>query len=142
MLNYHKFYEVEKLIFDKQFDKARATLKEIQETYLTLNEDNAKLRNQVHYLEELLYISRNLIFDGDAYWLISEGQKQGPFCPNCYHENGSLIRLRVEGLNGFDVHYDKERWVCSHCNKTIRPDQGTGQTNTVKESAKVIPFVQ
>ena len=130
MLNYYKFYEVEKLIVQGKLDEACNALTELQKCYASLNDETAKLRNQVHYLEELLYISRNLIFDGDAYWLISEGQKQGPFCPKCYHENGSLIRLNVQGLNTFEILSAKERWACVHCGTTITPETETTNTQT------------
>ena len=142
MLNYYKFYEVEKLISQGKHDEAFSALKELQEAYMSLNDESAKLRNQVHYLEELLYISRNLIFDGDAYWLISEGQKQGPFCPTCYHENGSLIRLRVDGVDSFEVQFARERWSCEHCGTVIAPEAEVEQAQAQARSAKITPFIQ
>lgn len=142
MLNYYKFYEVERLIKQGKLDDACNALTELQQNYLALNDDAAKLRNQVHYLEELLYISRNLIFDGDAYWLISEGQKQGPFCPKCYHDNGSLIRLQVEGIDSFEILQSKERWNCSHCGTVICPESEAEQQQLSTHGAKIIPFIQ
>lgn len=142
MLNYYKFYEVENLIKQGKLDEACEALTALQKNYLSLHDDHAKLRNQVHYLEELLYISRNLIFDGDAYWLISEGQKQGPFCPKCYHANGSLIRLRIEGLDSFEILHSKERWVCGHCNAIISPEAEPESMQIDERRAKIIPFMQ
>jgi len=142
MLNYYRFYEVEKLINQGNHHEACDTIKELQQGYAALSDEAARLRNQVHYLEELLYISRNLLFDGDAYWLISEGQKQGPFCPKCYHDNGSLIRLRIEGLDSFEILLSKERWICGHCGTSITPESDVEKTKTTEQSAKIIPFVQ
>ena len=142
MLNYYRFHEIEALISKNKIDEACVALRALQQSYMSLNDEAARLRNQVHYLEELLYISRNLIFDGDAYWLISEGQKQGPFCPKCYHENGSLIRLRVEGLDSFEIVQSRERWVCAHCGSSITPESESKKSQTTKTNAKVIPFIQ
>ncbi len=140
MFDYYKFYEVENLLSQGRIKEVQQNLKNLKQEFLNLQDEVGKLRNQNHYLEELLFISRNLIFDGDAYWLISEGQKQGPFCPNCYHQNGSLIRLRVENESDYKFNH-RELWHCDHCSLVVSPEVEQ-EKKSVKESAKVIPFIQ
>lgn len=96
MIEYYRFYEVETLISQGKVQEAVEELRALQKLYLELAQENSKLKVQLHDLEEILSISRNIIFDGDAYWLISGGEKQGPFCPKCYHANGDLIRMAVQ----------------------------------------------
>ncbi len=140
MFDYYKFYEMEKLLSQGRLRDVQKILKDLKQNFLAMQEEAVKLRNQNHYLEELLHISRNLIFDGDAYWLISEGQKQGPFCPNCYHQHGSLIRLRVEVSSDYKLNH-REFWHCDHCALMISPDVEP-ETKPSSRQANTLPFMQ
>lgn len=139
MIEYYRFYEVEKLINQGKFDQALVELRSLQKLYIELAQENAKLRVQLHDLEDVLSISRNIIFDGDAYWIISGGQKQGPFCPRCYHENGDLIRMNIE--KRLDA-YDKSIWTCPHCQFTAEPEIEIDTAQAPAPKAKIIPFMQ
>jgi hypothetical protein len=48
---------------------------------------------QVQEYEDVLYLARNLVLDGQFYWLVTGNIRQGPFCPHCYNRDGLLMRL-------------------------------------------------
>ncbi len=139
MIEYYRFYEVESLISQGKLKEAAEELRSLQKLYLELSQENSKLKVQLHELEEILSISRNIIFDGDAYWLISGGEKQGPFCPKCYHANGDLIRMHVYKKDEFNL---KTKWVCPHCSFSAEPDVDLDTGKAPSQRAKIIPFMQ
>lgn len=139
MIEYYRFYEVETLINQGKLKEAFEELHTLQKLYMELSQENAKLKVQLHDTEEILSISRNIIFDGDAYWLISGGEKQGPFCPKCYHANGDLIRMTVIQKSEFNP---KTSWVCPHCSFATEPDVDLESAKSPVPRAKIIPFMQ
>ena len=139
MIEYYRFYEVETLISQGKVQEAVEELRALQKLYLELAQENSKLKVQLHDLEEILSISRNIIFDGDAYWLISGGEKQGPFCPKCYHANGDLIRMAVQKKDEFTP---KTKWICPHCHVAAEPDVDVETAKIPVQRAKIIPFMQ
>lgn len=139
MIEYYRFYEVENLINRGKLDEAFEELKALQKLYLELSQENSKLKVQLHELEEILSISRNIVFDGDAYWLISGGEKQGPFCPKCYHANGDLIRMTVDRRNDIS---QQTLWICPHCNFVVEPEIDLDTSKNISPRAKIIPFMQ
>lgn len=139
MIEYYRFYEVENLIKRGKLDEAFEELKALQKLYLELSQENSKLKVQLHELEEIISISRNIVFDGDAYWLISGGEKQGPFCPKCYHANGDLIRMTVDRRNDIS---QQTLWICPHCNFVVEPEIDLDTSKNISPRAKIIPFMQ
>lgn len=99
MLEYYRFKEVYDLFIQGKAEEAKNALRELQARYLTICDENISLRSQVQGYEDILYLARNLVFDGTFYWLITGSIKQGPFCPNCYNRDGLLLRLTDEGSN-------------------------------------------
>ena len=83
---------------------------ELQARHIALTDENSTLKNQVQEYEDILFISKNLLFDGSCYWLMTSGVKQGPFCRHCYAQDGQLIRL---------VEMD-DAWRCPNCNSIRR----------------------
>lgn len=122
---------------EHKLTEATSLVNTIHTDYYQLQEENTQLRIQLQELKDVLFISRNLIFDGDAYWLISDGQKLGPFCQRCYHTHGSLIRLHVEDTDSI-----MENWSCSQCNTCITPTMPTDKAPAPRKRATIIPFVQ
>lgn len=93
MLEFYRFREVHELFSRGLIDDARIALAELQQRYITLCDENNVLKQQVREFEDVLHLSRNLVFDGSVYWLITGKIKQGPFCQDCYNSEGLLIRL-------------------------------------------------
>ena len=97
MLEYFRFKEIHDLYAKGRVEDARQQLSELQARYVNLCDENAMLRTQIQGYEDILYLSRSLIFDGIFYWLITGSIKQGPFCPVCYNRDGLLLRLTDDG---------------------------------------------
>lgn len=98
MLEYYRFKEIHDLFLKGRTDEARQHMAELQACYVALCDENSMLRNQIQGYEDILYLSRNLIFDGAFYWLVTGSIKQGPFCPACYNRDGLLLRLADDGV--------------------------------------------
>ncbi len=99
MLEYYRFKEIHELFLMGQAEEARLHLLELQSRYVSLCDENALLRAQMQGFEDILYLSRNLVFDGVFYWLVTGSIKQGPFCPSCYNRDGLLLRLADDGIS-------------------------------------------
>lgn len=99
MLEYYRFKDTYELFLKGRTEDAKQHLQELQARYLALCDENISLRSQVQGYEDVLYLSRNLVFDGAFYWLVTGSIKQGPFCPTCYNRDGLLLRLTDDGKN-------------------------------------------
>lgn len=136
MLDYYRFKDIDDLFAKGRSDEARHLLMEMQARYIAVCDENSSLRMQVHEYEDILFLARNLIFDGSCYWLITGNIKQGPFCLHCYNRDGALIRLDSE-LSG------DGRWHCVSCGsvhrRDIHPDAPILLAPAPKP-AKIIPF--
>ena len=97
MLEYYRFRDIYELFLKGKAEEAKQNLQELQARYLALCDENISLRSQVQGYEDILYLSRNLVFDGSFYWLMTGSIKQGPFCPSCYNREGFLLRLTDDG---------------------------------------------
>ena len=93
MLDYYRYKDVLELFCNGQAEEAKYLLMELQARHVALTDENMNLKTQVQEYEDILFISKNLIFDGSCYWLMTSGVKQGPFCRHCYAQDGQLIRL-------------------------------------------------
>ena len=97
MLEFFRFKEIHDLYMKGQAEEARQQLSDLQARYVNLCDENAILRTQIQGYEDILYLSRSLIYDGIFYWLVTGSIKQGPFCPTCYNRDGLLLRLTDDG---------------------------------------------
>ena len=113
MLDYSRFKDIDELFVRGRHDEARHLLMEMQSRYIAVCDENSTLRMQVHEYEDILYLSRNLVFDGACYWLVTGGIKQGPFCRHCYNRSGALIRLD-DGIGDAAAAGDGH-WHCVCC---------------------------
>ena len=97
MLEFFRFKEIHDLYTKGLVEEARQQLSDLQARYVNLCDENAILRTQIQGYEDILYLSRSLIYDGVFYWLVTGSIKQGPFCPTCYNRDGLLLRLTDDG---------------------------------------------
>ena len=135
MLNYYRYKEVYELFLKGKYEEAKHLLMELQSRYIETCDENSVLKSQIQEFEDILYLSKNLIFDGSHYWLITGNIKQGPFCTTCYNRDGTLIRLHDNG--------DAKR--CYHCGTEYDRDnaiqnEGVEKAATPPRLAKVIPL--
>lgn len=93
MLEYYRFKVINNLFLKGQTEAACLQLRELQKRYVNLCEENATLKGNLREFEDILYLARNFVFDGQFYWLRTGNIKQGPFCPSCYNRDGQLVRI-------------------------------------------------
>lgn len=96
MLDYYRFKTVNDLFMQGRHEEARLELAALQRRYVALCDENTSLKMQAQEFEDILYLARNLIFDGEFYWLTTGSIRQGPFCPDCYNHDGLIVRLMGE----------------------------------------------
>ena len=96
MLEYYRFKAVLDLFLKGREDEAKEELTALQRRYVSLCDENLALKMQVQEYEDILYLARNLHFDGELYWLVTGSIRQGPFCPKCWNRDGMLVRLAGE----------------------------------------------
>ncbi len=136
MLNYYRYKEVYELFLKGKPDEAKHLLMDLQSRYIEVCDENNVLKSQVQEFEDILYLSKNLVYDGSYYWLITGNIKQGPFCSACYNRDGILIRL----------HDDGETRKCYNCGTqhereiVVAAAQGVEKSAAPQRLAKVIPL--
>lgn len=88
-------------------------LLKMREEALALQEENLELRRRVTELEEQQNTADSLEFDGTKYWRVDNGNREGPFCQQCYDANRQLIRLQDSSFHNGDRNV--EYWTCRTC---------------------------
>jgi hypothetical protein len=86
--------------------EAQEKIMELREMCITLQEENHNLRRRITELENILSISKRLMWEAPYYWVKSGEAKEGPFCQVCYDKEKRLIRLQNHG---------KGAWSCYSC---------------------------
>lgn len=61
---------------------------------------------EIRLAKEQLAVKGNVQWQSPYYWVLENGQKDGPFCQHCYDKNKELIRLQGNG-EGY--------WECKAC---------------------------
>lgn len=133
MLDYYRFKEIHDLFVKGHPEEARHMLMEMQSSYVALCDENSLLKMQVQEFEDILYLSRNLVFDGSCYWLITGTIKQGPFCQSCYNRDGVLVRINESN----------DQWRCATCGTVHERERhyaASARAMPAPRTAKVIPF--
>ncbi len=110
MLEYYRFKSVLDLFLKGREEEAKEELTALQRRYVALCDENLAFKMQVQEYEDVLYLARNMIFDGEFYWLVTGSIRQGPFCPNCWNHDGLLVRLAGE----------PESRLCTQCRTEFR----------------------
>jgi hypothetical protein len=100
-------------------DKVAASqlILELEGMALQLNEENARLRQQVADLEAHIGLVDQMSFDGKVYWRGTGDSREGPFCQKCLDGERRAIRLkhRDETVSG----YKSEWFECHNCQSRI-----------------------
>lgn len=97
--------------------ETREQVKKLRETAIELEEENLALREEIKRLREKKAKAENLEFHENVYWLQTNTERLGPFCPRCYTEHQSLATL----LDGRRF-VGKTRWICPVCNHVFDSD--------------------
>ena len=91
--------------------QTREEIVKLREAALELEEENLALREEIKKLREEKGTETNLEFRENVYWLHTDSELVGPFCPRCYTEHHRLATL----LDGTRF-VAKTRWICPVCN--------------------------
>jgi hypothetical protein len=105
MLDYYLFKQVYELFLKGKAEEAKTILTDLQEKYIEVSDENELLRTQIQEFEDILFLAKNLEYDGMSYWLKTAAIKQGPFCQRCFDKDGLLIRLSEHD----------DMWKCLTC---------------------------
>lgn len=134
MLDYYHFKEINDLFLKGRHEEARHLLTEMQARYIAVCDENNLLKMQISEMEDILYLAKNLTFDGTCYWLNTGTIRQGPFCQRCYNRDGALLRLDTQ--NG--------EWICPICKTPhVSPFLSRPHTPVARpapRTAKIIPI--
>ncbi|THB66244.1 MAG: hypothetical protein D6E12_10995 [Desulfovibrio sp.] len=134
MLDFYLFKQVHELYETGQIDEARSLLSDLQDKFIETCDENALLKTQIQEFEDVLFIAKNLEYDGFSYWLKTGTVRQGPFCRRCFDKDGLLIRLNE----------DEAKWKCLTCGSQydhpvdMRPDLPAEPGPAKSEQGKVI----
>lgn len=81
-------------------------LLEQQTKILTLEEENKDLRKRLNTKE-------NLTYQNNAYWVIQDEKKDGPFCSRCWDVQQNLVRIK-QSINSSSFH------TCPECKTQVQ----------------------
>ncbi len=97
---------------------AKIKITEVQHALSDKDTELSKLREQLSIKGKLKWVRPH-------YWVIDEGQKDGPYCQQCYDKNHELIRLSDDYDNGY--------WECKTCKNAYPDSRYTGSTGSVNK---------
>lgn len=146
MLEYYRFKSVHDLFIKGKVEEATQELAELQRRYVALCDVNTTFKMQLQEYEDILYLARNLSFDGEFYWLETGSIRQGPFCPTCYNRDGLLMRLSGERHERYCTTcrelFTQPENMASAMQQVIPhgDDEYASHVPQSRKKAKVIPF--
>src|SRR5436309_15623135 len=79
---------------------------DIRHQIFALEDENRRLTKQNEDLQDTKKLESELEFDGEVYWSVVEGKKQGPYCPNCWHDpqHRQLVPLQHQSISSRSFH--------------------------------------
>ena len=69
----------------------------VQEKLLEMQKKIGELENENIELKEKLKTQENLVFEKNAYWIVKDGRKDGPYCSLCWDDERKPIRMQPCG---------------------------------------------
>ena len=127
MLDYYLFKKAYDLFSKGKAHEGKQILNELQEKYIEICHESKLLKTQIQEYEDILYLAKNLIYDGTCYWLMTGTVRQGPFCRNCYDDKGLLVRLNE----------DPAGWRCYTCGMSYHQEKDAGRSEEAAISEKM-----
>jgi hypothetical protein len=76
---------------------------DLQSDALKIVEENSTLRGKVKELEQAFAVKDTLVFEDNAYFVIKESSKEGPYCTLCWDKDRTLVRKHKD---------DHDWWWC------------------------------
>lgn len=66
----------------------------IQEKLLEMQSKISNLETENRALKEKLEIKESLAYENNAYWIIKDDKKDGPFCSRCWDVEKNIVRIK------------------------------------------------
>ncbi len=88
---------------------AQEKMLEMQKKINDITEENRSLNDR-------LKVKDALLFESDAYWILKDGKKDGPFCSGCWDRDNKLIRMHS---------YNKTKHACPACKTCVETSQSS-----------------
>jgi hypothetical protein len=96
-------------------------IQNLQQEIQDLVDENSELRKRAREAHDLLTVQQQLEFDHNAYWrALEDGEKQGPFCSNCWDGHKKLIRMHIST--------DPDYATCPSCDTEVNVTGHYGAT--------------
>jgi hypothetical protein len=130
MLDYWSFKEINELFVQGHYEEARRILMELQARYIALYDEVSVLKKQIQEFEDILFLSQNLVMEGEQCWLRTGSDRHGPFCKPCYEYTGKLIRLESH----------TSVWRCPYCGLLYSQEPVFREALASPLQGKIIPF--
>ncbi len=77
-----------------------------------IREAVSEKETQINELNKKLEVKENIVWQEPYYFIVENGNKDGPYCQKCYDSKNLLIRL--QGDEGW--------WECLECKSTVTDD--------------------
>ncbi|MGA2632386.1 MAG: hypothetical protein ABSG54_19505 [Terriglobia bacterium] len=81
----------------------------MQHGMFNLEDEARRLRAENEQLKSTKDIESQLTFDGKVYWRTVDNKKNGPFCPNCWHDPKSRQLVPLQHLGGEDYFCSRDK---------------------------------
>ena len=107
---------IAKLSPETDSSETHQQLTKLREKATELEQENIALREELKRLREEKAAPTKLEFRENVYWLRTDSERTGPFCPRCYTQHQHLTTL----LDGTRF-VGKTRWICPICNHVFEP---------------------
>lgn len=104
-----KYKDIAELIKKGATVEAQEQIMVLREAALQLQDENLRLKEKVMDLEQKLSKKDRMSYEAPFYWSDLTGEKDGPYCQQCYDNNTKPIRLQTSG---------NDVWNCRTCNNT------------------------
>ncbi|MFD1218497.1 hypothetical protein [Microbulbifer celer] len=93
--------------------EAQSQIQKLQEQYLELHAVNLEIKQELFSLREKLAQRDNMVFEEPFFYLHSDGDKVGPYCPKCWQKDEKKCRVvkTPESYGGSEQ--------CQVCNATF-----------------------
>jgi hypothetical protein len=109
-----EFKDISDLIKQGMQVEAIEKLLDLRTMMADIRDENLALKETVKKLEASLEEKTKLVYEAPFYWMIEDGNKDGPFCQQCSDSSKITIRLQLEG---------NDYWTCRTCKQAYNgPD--------------------
>lgn len=98
--------------------EAQGQIQKLQEQYLELHAENLEFRQELMELRNKLKEQEQMVFEEPFFYILDEGNKEGPYCPRCWQGGNKKCRVISTPASYGGTHQCQ---VCDTCFGEGRP---------------------